>query len=93
MFETRFRASTGYVLARDAWGHGYATEALGAMVDLARALAVRRLYAHVHPEHTRSAHVLEKGGFTLESVWRLHDEFPNLAPGEPSDVACFVRLL
>ncbi len=92
-FETRFRASTGYVLARDAWGRGYATEALQAMVDLARALGVRRLYAHVHPEHTRSAHVLEKAGFTLEGVRRLHDEFPNLTPGEPSDVSCYVRLL
>jgi RimJ/RimL family protein N-acetyltransferase len=93
VFETRFRAATGYVLARDAWGRGYATEALGAMVDLARTLGVRRLLAHVHPEHTRSARVLEKGGFALEGVWRLHDEFPNLTPGEPSDVSCYVRLL
>lgn len=93
VFETRFRAATGYVLARDAWGRGYATEALGVMVDLARALGVRRLLAHVHPAHTRSARVLEKGGFALEGVWRLHDEFPNLTPGEPTDVACYVRLL
>ena len=91
-FETRFRASTGYVLARDAWGRGYATEALQAMVDLARALGVRRLHAVVHPDHGRSARVLEKCGFTLESVRRLHDEFPNLTPGEPADVACYVRL-
>jgi diamine N-acetyltransferase len=93
VFETRFRAATGYVLGRDSWGRGYATEALGAMVDVARTLGVRRLLAHVHPEHTRSARVLEKSGFTLEGVWRLHDEFPNLTPGEPSDVVCYVRLL
>src|SRR5688500_18063400 len=30
-FETPQRAMTGYVLARDAWGRGYATEALQAM--------------------------------------------------------------
>jgi [ribosomal protein S5]-alanine N-acetyltransferase len=33
--ETAHRAATGYVLARDAWGRGYATEATCAMVDLA----------------------------------------------------------
>ena len=30
-FETPFRAATGYVLARDSWGLGYASEALGSM--------------------------------------------------------------
>ena len=44
-FETQERAATGYVLARDAWGRGYATEALQAMVDLARTVRIRRLYA------------------------------------------------
>lgn len=91
MFETTFRAATGYVLARDAWGSGYAPEALQAMIDLARPLGVRRLHASVHPDHTRSIRVLEKCGFTLEGVRRLHDEFPNLAPGVPTDVACYVR--
>ena len=27
-FETPYRAVTGYALAKDSWGHGYATEAL-----------------------------------------------------------------
>src|SRR6266702_3292157 len=31
-FETPVVANTGYVLAQDAWGYGYATEALEAMV-------------------------------------------------------------
>src|SRR6185369_706973 len=39
-FETPFRASTGYVLARDAWGAGYATEALRGMVELAARVGV-----------------------------------------------------
>src|SRR6266545_7718451 len=34
-FESPNVAATGYVLARDAWGHGYATEALSAIVTLA----------------------------------------------------------
>ena len=37
-FETPTVPATGYVLARDAWGHGYATEALGAVVIVARDL-------------------------------------------------------
>ena len=87
--ETADTASTGYVLARSAWGRGYATEALLAMVDLARRRRLRRLYAICHHEHRASAHVLEKGGFTLERRLERHLPFPNLQPGEPSDVLCF----
>lgn len=91
--ETPFRASTGYVLAKDAWGRGYATEALLAMVDLARQLGVVRLYAVCHPEHGASIRVLDKGGFVREGIWRRHSEFPNLAPGLPADVACYAAIL
>jgi ribosomal-protein-alanine N-acetyltransferase len=92
-FETSTRASTGYVLAVDAWGRGYATEALLAMVDLARRLNVVRLYAICHPQHRPSAHVLEKGGFVLEGTLRKYIEFPNLLPNEPSDVLCYATIL
>jgi RimJ/RimL family protein N-acetyltransferase len=90
-FETPQRASTGYVLARDAWGQGYATEALGAMVDLARSLGVRRLQAFCHPEHRPSWRVLEKCGFAREGTLRLYAELPNLAPGEPVDLLVYAR--
>jgi RimJ/RimL family protein N-acetyltransferase len=46
-FETATVAATGYVLARDALGNGYATEALAAIVVVARDLGVERLYALV----------------------------------------------
>jgi RimJ/RimL family protein N-acetyltransferase len=92
LFETPSRVQTGYVLATDAWGHGYATEALGAMVDLARTLTVRRLYALCHHEHRASARVLEKCGFSLEGRLRAYAEFPNLAPGQPQDVLCYAIL-
>jgi RimJ/RimL family protein N-acetyltransferase len=92
-FETPFRASTGYVLARDAWGRGFATEALAAMVDVARVTGVERLYALCHTDHRASAHVLEKGGFARESTMPKFAEFPNLTPGVASDVFCYVRLL
>lgn len=88
-FETPQRASTGYVLAQSAWGQGYATEALRAMVDLARGTGVRRLYALCHPDHRASWRVLEKGGFTREGILRSYAEFPNLTPGQLSDVLCY----
>ena len=65
-FETPQRASTGYVLARDAWGRGYATETLRAIVTTAVDLGVQRLYALCHPEHRALARVLEKCDFQLE---------------------------
>lgn len=92
-FETTQRAATGYVLARDAWGHGYATEALHAIVMIAASVTVRRLYALCHPEHEASRRVLQKCGFTCEATLRQYAEFPNLRPGQPADVLCFARIL
>jgi RimJ/RimL family protein N-acetyltransferase len=90
-FEGPQRATTGYVLARDAWGQGYATEALQAMVAEAEALGVRRLQAFCHPDHRASWRVLEKCGFVREGTLRLYAELPNLVPGEPSDLLCYAR--
>jgi ribosomal-protein-alanine N-acetyltransferase len=85
-------AATGYVFARDAWGHGYATESLGAMVNLSAELGITRLYALCHTEHQASWHVLEKCGFAREGVLERHYVFPNLAP-EPLDVFSYARTL
>jgi [ribosomal protein S5]-alanine N-acetyltransferase len=84
--EAPWRAATGYVLARDAWGRGFATEATRAMVELAGALEIRRLHAICHTEHRASARVLEKAGFVREGVMRRYLVFPNLGAAEPSDV-------
>jgi [ribosomal protein S5]-alanine N-acetyltransferase len=73
-------AETGYVLARDAWGFGYATESLKAMVELAKSLGLHALHAHCHPDHLASIHVLEKCGFELEHRSRNTHVFPNLGP-------------
>jgi RimJ/RimL family protein N-acetyltransferase len=88
-FEEPDRAVTGYALAKDSWGHGYATEALQAMVNLARRMGVVRLYALCHPQHRASVRVLEKCDFTCEGTWRDCAEFPNLTPGVRSDVLCY----
>jgi RimJ/RimL family protein N-acetyltransferase len=91
-FKSPTRAITGYVFARDAWGHGYATESLQAMVGLASETGVGRLEAICHVDHRPSAKVLEKCGFTQEEVRREHFVFPNLGPQKKSDVFSYVRL-
>ena len=85
------RAMTGYVLAKDAWGHGYATEALNAMVDVARGIGIVSLSALCHPEHRASVHVLEKCDFARDLRWTKQAVFPNLLAGVHQDVWCFTR--
>ena len=89
VFEAPGVAAAGYVLARDAWGHGYATEALLAMVEVAKALALERFYAICHIDHRASQRVLEKAGFGRESSHGRKVVFPNLSP-DPQDVASYV---
>src|SRR5262249_7658198 len=64
-FEEPSTAATGYVLAQDSWGRGYATEALAAIVSLSRDIGITRLFALCHPCHPASIRVLEKCGFHL----------------------------
>lgn len=93
MLETPYRAETGYVFARDAWGVGFATEALAALASLAFGLpALRRLYAVCHVENLASARVLEKAGFVREGLLRSHLVFPNLGVSPLSDVFFYGRL-
>ena len=84
------RAMTGYVLAKDAWGQGYATEALRAMVNVARGIGIVSLSALCHPEHQASVHVLEKCEFARDLRWTRQVVFPNLESG-PQAVWCFTR--
>jgi ribosomal-protein-alanine N-acetyltransferase len=92
-FETTYRAATGYVFAKDAWGNGFATETLQGITDVARGVGVRRLYALCHIEHRASWHVLEKCRFEREGILRRYAEFPNLTPSEPCDVLCYAIVL
>ena len=82
-FKTPQFAVTGYVFARDAWGRGYATETLNAIISVARDLGVRRLDAMCHEEHVASRHVLEKCGFKL--IDAVLSRFPNLDSPEPQN--------
>jgi RimJ/RimL family protein N-acetyltransferase len=85
-------AAIGYLLASDAWGRGYATEALRALRDLAMRLGILRLSALCHPDHRASSRVMEKCGFTREGILRGHAQFPNLAPGVAVDVVCYASV-
>ena len=79
-FEMASLASTGYVFARDAWVRGYATEALTAMVEVARGIGIKRLFADCHPDNAASARVLSKCAFGLEGDVLV--SFPNLGAGD-----------
>ena len=91
LLETANHASTGYVLARDAWGKGYATECLRAMVDLAAKAGLHRVTAECHAAHTASRRVLDKCGFQQEPTSR-QIVFPNLS-SEPQDVLLFSKTI
>jgi [ribosomal protein S5]-alanine N-acetyltransferase len=91
-FETEYRASTGYVLARDSWGRGYASEALAGIVGVCAKLRLVRLHAMVHVEHTASRRVLEKCGFVHEGTLCRHTLFPNIDEHRPFDVASYSRV-
>ena len=83
-----YRAMTGYILARDQWGRGFATEACLAMVELGRTLGLARVEAQCHADHRASARVLEKSGMALQGVLRRYLVLPNLS-NEPQDVRSY----
>lgn len=92
-FEGQRSASVGYVLAKDAWGHGYATEALRALLEIAAKMGISRLRAYCHSAHRATTRVLEKCDFAVEARHVRHTIFPNLGTNEPQDVLCYVAEL
>ena len=53
----------GYWIAKPNWGRGFATEACGALIGIARALGVRQLEGSHFVDNPASGRVLEKIGF------------------------------
>ena len=92
-FSAPREAVTGYVLAKDEWGLGYATEALTAVVDVATRIDVARLRALCHPDHRPSRRVLEKCGFVRDDPATQQVAFPNWAPGVQHDALCYALAL
>jgi RimJ/RimL family protein N-acetyltransferase len=64
-------AALTYCLAEEAWGHGYATEAAGALLGWAYdTLDLNRVQAEADTRNHASARVLEKLGFVREGTLR-----------------------
>lgn len=67
----------GYVLVREAWGKGYATEATDAFIEIARDhLGLDQLAAIAAVDNVRSQRVLDRCGFTFERIV-AHDWGPH----------------
>jgi RimJ/RimL family protein N-acetyltransferase len=86
----------GYVLARGAWGHGYATEATRALAEFGfDRLALHRIWATCDVDNRASARVLEKLGMRREGhlrqnvrrkgEWRDSYLYAILAPEWPAE--------
>ena len=64
----------GWILARDAWGHGYATELARAVRDHAFAvLGIAHLISLIDSGNAASIRVAEKIGSTLEGEHQLNE--------------------
>ena len=60
----------GYALARDAWGHGYATEAAAAAVNCLRSSGVPFITATHDADNPRSGAVMARIGMTYRYSYR-----------------------
>ncbi|MFC3692580.1 GNAT family N-acetyltransferase [Chenggangzhangella methanolivorans] len=64
----------GFVLRREAWGHGYATEiGLGQLDHGFKTLGLPRILAQVYPSNAASISVITKIGMTLHSRVRSRE--------------------
>lgn len=82
-------AHLGYVLARDAWDQGVATEAARAVVAVGQQCeSLWRIEAYCDVENETSARVLQKAGLSFEGTHRREIALPNLGD-EPRDVHCY----
>jgi [ribosomal protein S5]-alanine N-acetyltransferase len=56
-------ADFGYALRRDAWGRGYGTEALRAVIDVClKELGIKTFFGETDVQNARSARVMERAG-------------------------------
>jgi [ribosomal protein S5]-alanine N-acetyltransferase len=84
-----FTADVGYVVSRQHWGKGMATEALGSLVEWAlRQESIYRVWALCDVENLASARVLEKVEMRREGVLRRQIVHPNISD-EPRDCYCY----
>ena len=79
----------GYVLAQEAWGQGYMTEALQAVLGAALASdRINRVKAICDLENVASQRVMEKAGMKEEHREQRHEVHPNLG-AEPRECVTY----
>ena len=67
------RGELGFIIARDGWGLGYATEAAAALLAYcASSLGLKRMIARTHVGDSRAEKVLRKLGFEQEGYLKGH---------------------
>jgi len=85
-------ADFGYILNRNVWRRGYATEAARAVVTWTESLSsVYRVWATCDCENFASVRVLEKVGLSREGTLRRAIVRPNLSP-VPRDALIFAKV-
>jgi ribosomal-protein-alanine N-acetyltransferase len=83
------RGSIGYELVRREWGNGFASEAVGAIVEFGhRIMKLHRIDALVVRGNEASAAVLRKSGFCNEGVLRDYGRFN----GDYQDMEMFAHV-
>lgn len=83
------KADFGYVIARNHWGKGYATEALTAVLQWTiQQTQIFRIWGVCDIENIASARVMEKCGLKHEGILRKWGVCPNISP-IPRDSICF----
>lgn len=89
--KTHCRAEVGYILAREHWGRGLATEALAPILRFAfERMLLHSIEARVHPDNRASRRVLEKLGFVQEGY--LRESYFNSVTGLFEDTVVYSRL-
>lgn len=83
------RAEVGFILDREAWGQGYALEAMRTVIAYAAGSGLRRLLARTHLGNRRSETLLQRLGFQEEGLLRGYV----LRDGERRDCRLFGLLL
>lgn len=87
-----FHVGFGYALARDRWGRGHASRALGALVEHALGQpGIWRAWAFCDAENPASARVMEKAGMTYEGRLRRWHVAPNVSP-DPRDCLAYAKV-
>jgi len=89
--KTHRRAEVGYVLARERWGQGLATEALVPILRFGfERMNLHSVEARIHPDNGASRRVVEKLGFVQEGY--LRESYFNTACGAFEDTVVYSRL-